>query len=817
MAADTSQPGTRAVPVPGTTAGERAAVSGRSAAQRIRLVQYRKALGLTQERLAELLGIDRSTVARWERGATAPAPWLRPRLARALRVPTHQLTEMLEHRDPVRPGGAASRGGPVTQAPAPATDRSVVPRQLPAIAGDFAGRTAELAALTGILDANGGAPGSIAIAAIGGMAGVGKTALALHWAHQVADRFPDGQLYVNLRGFAPSGSPAVPAEVIRGFLDALGVPPERLSPHQDVQAGLYRSLLADKRMLIVLDNARDEQQIRPLLPASPGSLVVVTSRNQLAGLATDGARLLALGVLSPAAAVRLLTARVDPPRADAEPAAIAEIAALCACLPLALAVAAARAAARPDFPLSALADDFRSAVGRLDALDALDPTASVRFVFSWSYEQLSPAAAGMFRLLGLHPGPDVSVPAAAALAAVDQPSARRLLRDLARAHLIAEHAPGRYAFHDLLRDYAAVEARSAEGEQERRAAVCRLLDHYLQAGRYAAHVLRPNVSVAGDGPPDPGAAPEITDPVRAMTWFEAEHQVLLAATGLAAAGGFDRHACLLPQTMVPFQQRLGLYHELAATQRTALAAATRLRDLMGQVVASGHLASVFNRINEHDQAIAHATNLLGLCRRAGSRIGEASALGILAKAAQHQRRWDDALRHAEQAMRIFFALDSAAGEALSLGIMGWTYCLLGDYRRGRSLCRRALAILADGGCGDSSFEQGIWHSLGYAEERLANFAAAFACYELALRRCRESDGPHSVAMVLTDLGSARQAAGDFARASEAWREALAILDSVGHPAASEVRAKLASAPTAEQQSHIRFSWPAWSGDAIADS
>ena len=219
---------------------------------------------------------------------------------------------------------------------------------------------------------------------------MGKTALALHWAHQVAGRFGDGQLYVNLRGFDPSGTPAAPAAAIRGFLDALGVAAERIPASPEAQAGLYRSLLAGRRMLIVLDNARDEQQVRPLLPASPGSLVLVTSRSQLAGLAAaDGARLLTLDVLRHAEAVQLLAARLGTARAAAEPGAVDQIAGLCACLPLALAVAAARAAARPGFPLAALAGELADSAGRLDALDAGDPGSSVRAVFSWSFRQLS--------------------------------------------------------------------------------------------------------------------------------------------------------------------------------------------------------------------------------------------------------------------------------------------------------------------------------------------------------------------------------------------------------------------------------------------
>jgi len=296
---------------------------------------------------------------------------------------------------------ATSEGGgarPGTSCGPPA-----VPRQLPAAVSQFTGRVAELRALSQILDEQAGrdAPGTVVLSAIGGAAGVGKTALAIHFAHQAADRFPDGHLYLNLRGFGPGGTPVAPAGAIRGFLNALGVAPERVPPSPSAQEGLYRSLLADKRMLVVLDNAADEQQVRPLIPASPGTLVIVTSRNQLGGLAAaDGARLLSLDVFSHDEAAQLLAARIGADRTAAEPDAAAEMARLCGCLPLALAIIAARAAARPGFPLAALASELRDTATRLDALDTGDPGSSMRAVFSCSYQQLSPGAARVLRLMG---------------------------------------------------------------------------------------------------------------------------------------------------------------------------------------------------------------------------------------------------------------------------------------------------------------------------------------------------------------------------------------------------------------------------------
>jgi len=670
-----------------------------------------------------------------------------------------------------------------------------VPRQLPAAAADFTGRAAEVAALTRMLDdARAGRPGTVVISAIGGTAGVGKTALALHWAHQIAGRFRDGQLHVNLRGFDSSGTPVTPAEAIRGFLDALGVPPERIPASPGAQAGLYRSLLADKRMLIVADNARDEQQVRPLLPASPGSLVLVTSRSQLSGLAAaDGARMISLDVLTHAEAVRMLTARLGADRATAQPGAVGQIASLCACLPLALAVAAARAASRPGFPLAALAAELTDSAGRLDALDGGDPASSVRAVFSWSYRQLSTETARMFRLLGLHPGPDICVPAAAGLAGRTQPQARALLRELARAHLIAEHVPGRFSFHDLLRAYAAAQARDTDRNADRDAATGRVLDHYLHTAARASCLFHPAFEPVVLAPPRPGSLPgQPADHRQAMAWFETEHQVLLAAVTLAAGSGFGSHAWQLPWAMAPFLRTRGHYQEWAAIQRTALAAATRLGDTAAQALSGRLLASACINLGDHDLARGHFTSSLTLYQRLGNRLGEGITHQNLGVLANRQGRYADALGHAEQALRLYQAIGDKTSEAEALNNVGWCHGLLGDFRQARAFCRQALTLCAE--TGDRRLEGHAWDSLGYAEHQLGNLTDAAACYQRALGLHRESGYRLAEAEALTHLGEARHGAGEVAQAREAWQQALAILLDLQHPDAGKVRARLASCP-----------------------
>jgi DNA-binding SARP family transcriptional activator len=698
-----------------------------------------------------------------------------------------QLHQQILAADPALARTASAAPAVVAAAPG-----GPAPRQLPAAVAGFTGRAAELRALTELLHHAAATPGTVVISAIGGSAGVGKTALALHWAHQVADRFPDGQLHVDLRGYDPSGVPAAPEAAIRGFLDALGVPPGRIPPTRGAQVGLYRSLLAGKRMLIVLDNARDEQQVRPLLPASPDSLVLVTSRSQLGGLAaTEGARLLSLDLLSHAEAVQLLTARLGTGRVTAEPEAVAEIAGLCACLPLALAVAAARAAARPGFPLAALAAELRDSGCRLDALDSGDIATSVRAVFSWSTPQLTGHAAQMFGLLGLHPGPDITAGAAASLTAIAEADARRLLGELARAHLIAEHVPGRYAFHDLLRAYAAEQARHTDREADRREASGRLLDHYLHTAARAALVLEPAKEPVVLSPPRPGAAPgQPANRRQALAWFETEHQVLLAALSLAAGSGFDSHAWQLPWAMAPFLYARGHWQEYAATQRTALAAATRLGDTAAQALSGRLLANACTHLGDHDQARRHYADSLTLYQRLGHRLGEAKIHQNLGLLAERQGRYAEALRHAEQALRLYQATGDKANEAEELNNVGWYHGLLGDYQQARVFCRQALTLSAE--AGNRRLEGYAWDSLGYAEHHLGSLAEAATCFQRALSLSQESGDRVFEAHTLTRLGDTSHAAGEPAQALQAWQQALAILDDLQHPDAEQVRAKLAS-------------------------
>ncbi|HZN17944.1 MAG TPA: BTAD domain-containing putative transcriptional regulator, partial [Micromonosporaceae bacterium] len=473
----------------------------------------------------------------------------------------------------------------------------VVPAQLPPVVPTFAGRGAEVAILDGLLHGGG-------TVVVSGTAGVGKTALAVQWAHRVAAKFPDGQLYANLRGFDPAATPTDPARVLRGFLEALGVPAAQLSSDLDTLASLFRSKVAGRQVLVVLDNARDAEQVRPLLPGSSSCLAVVTSRSQLTPLVVaESAYPLVLDLLTLDEAREMLARRLGAHRVAAEPAAADGIIDRCARLPLALAIVAARAAINPSFPLSTVATQVRDAGGGLDAFYGGDETTDVRAVFSWSCRTLSADAARLFRLLSLHPGPDVTTRAAASLAGAAPARIGAPLAELTRANLLAEHSVARYTFHDLLRAHAADLAGTAEAPADRRAAVHRLLDHWLHTAHAADLALHPHFSEVSLAPPQEGVLPERPGSRSdATAWFTAELAVLLAAVPYAAQSGFEGHAWRLVWSMSGFLARSGHWQDWLAIGHIALAAASRTGDRIGQGHTHRNLALACSRLGRQDEA-----------------------------------------------------------------------------------------------------------------------------------------------------------------------------------------------------------------------
>jgi DNA-binding SARP family transcriptional activator/tetratricopeptide (TPR) repeat protein len=682
---------------------------------------------------------------------------------------------------------------------APAAPASVRPAQLPADVYAFAGRTEQLTRLDNLIGASARTPGgptAVTISAMSGTAGVGKTALAVHWAHRVADRFPDGQLYVNLRGFHPGGAPMTPTDAVRGFLDAFGTPPHRIPASLDAQTTLYRSLLAGKRVLVVLDNARDAEQVRPLLPGAPGCLALVTSRSQLTSLvAAEGAHSIMLDVLPAAEARELLARRLGADRVAAEPDAVDQIITACARLPLALSIAAARAQ-QTGFTLAEIAAELYAAGQRLDVLDAGDAASQVRAVFSWSYITLSEPAARLFRLVGMHDGPHIGTAAAASLAGLPAARVRPLLAELARAHLLAEQTPGRFALHDLLRVYAIELAESRDSDSDRRAALHRMFDHYVHTAYGADRLIHPERDPIILPEPQAGTTPEnLISAGQALSWFTSERPVLLGAVGQAASAGFDQHTWRLAWTLTDSLQRLGHWHDQVDIQHAALDAGRRLADRAVQAHVHRSLARGYLHLGRDGDALSHIRAALDLVQDLEDQASQATTHLTFSKVLERMGRDREALDHARCALVLFRAAGNRHGEANSLNSVGWLYGLLLDHPRALSNCQQALALheQLDNRIGVAL----TWDSLGYIRHHIGKYREAVGDYGHALELLRELGDRYNEAVVLSHLGDTHEAVGDLDAARHCWRQALAILEELGHPDAEQVRATLcASGPSA---------------------
>ncbi|MEV0308056.1 ATP-binding protein [Nonomuraea fuscirosea] len=783
---------------------------------------------LTQEQLADRAGVNARTIRRLEgdlverpRAASlrllADALGLDPReqdvltaVARSQAVPAAQPDE----RD----------GDEPPEAIAPVPPR---PRQLPVGVAGFAGRTGALEELDRHLDAG---AGGTRICVVTGTAGVGKTSLALHWAHRARGRFEDGELYLNLQGFGPAGDAVDPREALGAFLEAMGVPPRRIPEEQAARAALYRTTLADKRVLVVLDNARDAEQVRWLLPGGPDCGVIVTSRRSLSGLITaEGAGLVTLDLLSRTESRDLLAHRLGRDRIEAAPAATDAIIDACARLPLALAIAAGRAVTSPVLPLDALAADLRRDGGDLGGLSTGDPATSLRLVLARSYDVLPGDVAGLFRLLAVHPGPDLTVAAAASLAGVDEARVSRLLAALLDAHLITEVTHGRYACHDLLRAFALELADGAAGTGEigaadgaakageigtadgaakageigaagaaggageaavRRAAADRILDHYLHTAYEAALRLHvPAEWLLPPGPPAPGVRAESPAGHRqALAWFQAEHAVLAAVLRQAMADGRHAQAVRLVSALQFWLMRRGHRQEHLDCLRVALEAAARTGDQRARAATHRWLIPVTAERGESDQAYTHFRRALAYAREAGDLAEEAFSLFDIGLACVHGGRMEEALGHARAALEPLRAARLTATEAYVLNLIAWCRCALGDHERALQAGEKAMAIATERG--DESVRGHILDTLGMIRHHRGEHDDAIAHFRRALASCGALGHRYDEAEILLHLGDTLQAAGRTGQAAHTWRRSLAILVELGHPAADDVRARL---------------------------
>jgi DNA-binding SARP family transcriptional activator/tetratricopeptide (TPR) repeat protein len=662
--------------------------------------------------------------------------------------------------------------------PAGARPGPVVPRELPGPVPQFVGRAAELADLTGMLErASAQRPRTLVISAIAGMAGVGKTALAMQWAHQVADRFPDGQLHVNLRGY-DAGQPMPAGDALAGFLRSLGVAEPDIPAGTADRGARYRSLLAGRRMLIVIDNAADAEQVRPLLPGSPSCVAVVTSRDALAGLvARDGARRLDLGLLPPAEAAGLLRALIGE-RVDAEPEASVTLAGYCAGLPLALRVAAERAAASPDASLADVTSELADHQERLDLLDAAgDRLTAVRAVFSWSVRHLDDEAARTFRLLGLHPGADFDAYAVAALTDTTLRQARWLLHLLARAHLIQPAGTGRYCMHDLLRAYAAEQAADRDSEQERAAALTRMFDQYLATAAIAAAALYPADPDQPALPQPVGPVPPVTSPAAALAWLDEQRSTLVAVAAHAADHGWPGHAIGLAATIFRYPD-VGYFTDAAAMHRHARRAAVQTGDRTAEAAALTMLGAADAAQGRLRQATTHLDQALAICRQDGDRIGEARALGYLGNAEFCQGRYQQSAGYHRNALAIYLEIGDHAGEARALHGIGVVDLRQGRYEQAAGHLRRSLALFRSAGL--RSGEAYVLANLGELELRQGRYGQAAGQLRQSLRLGREIGSRLGQAQTLACLGISELRQGRRQQAIGHLRQSLALHSQAGN-------------------------------------
>jgi tetratricopeptide (TPR) repeat protein len=657
---------------------------------------------------------------------------------------------------------------------------SAIPRQLPPTVAHFTGREDELATLAALIKRPGGAKDSgaaVVISAIDGTAGVGKTALAVHWAHRAAPWFPDGQLYVNLRGYDP-GQPMPTSDALAVFLRSLGVPAQDVPADEDERAARYRSMLADKRILVILDNAASAEQVRPLLPGSPSCTVVVTSRDTLAGLvAREGAKRLDLNLLPLDDAVDLLRALIGA-RAGSDSDTAARLALQCCRLPLALRVAAELAASRPAVPLAKLTAELADQRQRLDLLDpGGDPRTAVRAVFSWSYRNLDASTARTFWLLGLHPGSEFEPYAAAALTNATLGQARRAIDVLARAHLVQQNGEGRYVMHDLLRAYARELAVSQSSEQERRAALTRLFDHYLHAAAAMAGILFPAERRQPAGAlPTPISFPPAADPAEARAYLDSELPNLAAVVAHTAEHGWPGHTTRLAATLHPYLE-IEYVFEAFAVHGHALRAARAIGDRSAEAEALASLGGLDFWQGRLQEAVDGLHRALALFREAGDRPGEARVLGDLGIVGLQQGRYQQAVSHLQRALALHREAGNRSAEARVLSNLGRAAQRLGDYPEAAAHYNQALVMSRD--TGDRIGE-------AYTLLRLSVIDLQQACHQQAVVRLRQALALFRVirhrageAEALSGLGQASLRQGRHRQAADYFQQALTLFRKMG--------------------------------------
>jgi len=712
--------------------------------------------------------------------------------------------------------GVAAESGRVLPVPSRAAGRWRARNDLPGDAADFTGRDRELRELLGALPGQDQAAQTVMISAIDGMAGIGKTALAVHAAHLMAARYPDGQLFIDLHGHTPGRNPADPAAALDSLLRAIGVPGEHIPETLDSRTGLWRAELAGRRVLVLLDNAATAEQVRPLIPGTAGCLALVTSRRRLTAL--DAARTLSLDILPLDEALALFAAVAGAGRTAAEPGPADEVLRLCGYLPLAIRICAARLAARPAWTVGYLAGRLGDQRQRLAELATADR--SVTAALAVSYQQLTPRQRRLFRLLGLHPGPDFDAYLAAAVAAMPVAEAGQGLEDLVDAHLLQQPAPGRYRFHDLLRDHAQAAARQAEPDAARSEAIGRTLDYYLHMAHEADTILRPGrARTTPDLARPPACAPPLVGQAGALSWCQSEHANLMSAISYASTHGRDYHALQLPRSIGFYFYTRHCLQDWIATNRLALTAASRLHDDAAQAETLGCLGVAYWHVGRYAEAIDHQQQALDLFRGIGDRGGEAGVICRLGQIHLFAGRYPQALELLCEAIDLYDEISDRRGKAFTTIYVGGVYSRLGRYPEALDQYREALtafrlmgdgrnegAVLSDLGAvyeyldrhmealehqemalslwrrsGDLAGEGGTLNELGNIYRRLGRHGEALDHHHQALTLIRQAGSSYLEAQILNDLGATCAAAGRAGQAAARHSEALVLATGTRNP------------------------------------
>ncbi|MCK2239726.1 MULTISPECIES: tetratricopeptide repeat protein [unclassified Crossiella] len=665
----------------------------------------------------------------------------------------------------------------VLSPPAPLPAASA-PRQLPPALRDFAGRADQLAALDTLLSTHPRtSPATMALAVLDGTAGVGKTTLAVHWAHRAQHHFPDGTLYADLRGYGPS-APVAPALVLAAFLRDLGVAEDRVPAELDAQTALYRSLLAERQTLILLDNAGSADQVRPLLPGAPECLVLVTSRANLTGLAVaEAATPLTVDLFTSAEAEDLVRGIIGPERADTEAAAVAELIRLCARLPLALRVAATRIAVRPHTTVADVVEDITSEESHLDTLSSSgDDRSAVRTVFDWSYTQLPADQALLFRRLGLHPGPEFGVEAAAVLAGIEPARAYRLLEALTATHLVEPVGRRRYRCHDLLHAYAAHRADNDDTAEDRRSATVSVITWYARIAQFADRLVFPGLWFLDSTLAQVGADVPLADRAQALAWLDAELDNL--GTALRAAVRHQLHEpalCLAEAArFLTFRQRA-----LWAVRVDMHTHGVDLAQRIGNRAAAAWLftlrANTYSDLGRLAEAEADYRSELALAEELDNPRRHYGALVGLGQVRQSQHRFEEALAYFRRALPTARRVGGGRPEAIVEANLGEISLELGQFRQALTHAERELQLRRQ--AGDQVGEADVMHRTAVARQALGEHERSIDIAGRAAALFRQLAGAEQyLATALVTAATSWEHLGDLARAHQLLQEAAALLD-----------------------------------------